>query len=201
MRQRLHPQQSQQGNPLAFPGAAGGDLFSKLAGAFGSPVPQGAQNALAGIYGGGNPGQSIVNAYQPIFQRNLALAQDQGPRFSSGNELLRTQSMNDFNMFAQQALQQGQQRQLEAAMGAGQLGINSQLPLMQQLLAALFQGGGINSGPIYNVQPGLGQQLLGLGGMLGGAALGGGFGRGAGGGGTISGSGGHIINDPFGGLG
>ena len=97
---------------------------------------------------------------------------DTGPRFSSGNDLLRTQAMNDYNMFAQQALMGGQQQQIGAALGLGGLQNAAQVPMMQQLLQALFTGGGINAGPIYNVSPGFGQQMMGLLGTAGGAALG-----------------------------
>lgn len=142
--------------------APGADIFSRIQSVFG-----------LNNFGmqGPNPGQGVVDAYQPIFQRNLALAQDTGPRFSSGNAMLRGQALNDYNMFAQQALQQGYQTQLQGAL-AGQ---GQELQTLMPLLQALFTGGGINAQAAYNVQPGFGQQLLGLAGSLGGAALGGGL--------------------------
>jgi hypothetical protein len=173
-------------SPLAGqPGGLGGaTAFGNMQGAFGSPLSPGISNTLQQFASGPNPGMGVVNAYQPIFQRNLATAMDTGPRFSSGNDLLRTQAMNDYNMFAQQALLGGQQQQIGAALGLGGLQNQAQLPLMQQLLGALFTGGGINSGPIYNVSPGFGQQMLGLvGSIAGGRGLSGGGGQQGGGGG------------------
>lgn len=77
-------------------------------------------------------GQGILNAAQPIFQRNLQLAADTlrqaGPRFASNTErLVREQgerSLQDFNLFAQQAMQSGREQQLAALAGLtqGQLG-------------------------------------------------------------------------------
>jgi hypothetical protein len=120
-------------------------------------------------------GQQVLDAAQPIFQRNLqtalGLQREQGPRFSSGQDLLGMQTsqraLQDFNLFSQDVLQRGQQTQLQA--------LAAQQGALAPLLAALFKSGGFDSGPIYNVSPGLGQQLLGLAGQVGGAALGGGF--------------------------
>lgn len=163
-----------QRNPLA----EGGNISERLNSIFGNPGGASA-DALMALGGGHNPGQDVLNAAQPVFQRNLGLAQEQGARFSSGNELLRTQALNDFNLFGANVLQQGLDQQMRALLGAGDLRLQGQMPLIQQLLGALFQGGGVNSGPIYDVQPGLGQQLLSLGGSVAGGLLGG---RGGGGG-------------------
>src|SRR3989454_622515 len=158
----------------------GGGLFGQFQNTFGSPLSPGVSNTLQQFASGPNPGLGVVGAYQPIFERNLALSQDVGPRFSSGNALRSTQAMNDYNMFAQQALLGGQQQQIGAALGLGGLQNQAQLPLMQQLLQTLFGGGGMGTPAVLNQQPGLGQQLLGLGGMGLGALLGGPAGAGIG---------------------
>lgn len=75
------------------------------------------QNILAG-----KPGQGIIDALQPSFQKNLAQANQAGGRFSSGNMALRGNAVNDFNLLAAQAAQQGQQTQLQAAQQLGLLG-------------------------------------------------------------------------------
>lgn len=162
-------------NPLGSPPqAAGGNVLERLGSMFGTPIQGGFDQ-----FGG----EGVLQAYQPIFQRNLqdalGLQREQGPRFSSGQGLLGMQTsqraLQDFNAFAQNVLQQGQQTKLQAMLGQGQ----QQGQLLQQLLGALFTGGGINAAPIYQQSPGLGQQLLSLGGTLGGAALGGMFGGGS----------------------
>ena len=162
-------------------GGAPGNFFQNLQSAFGSPFSPGISNTLNQFATGPNPGQGVVGAYAPIFQRNLATAMDTGPRFSSGNNMLRTQAMNDYNMFAQQALLGGQQQQIGAALGFGGLQQQGQQALMQQLLSTLFQGGGMTTPAAINVRPGLGQQLLGAAGTAGGFALGGPMGAAAGG--------------------
>jgi hypothetical protein len=149
----------------------GATVLSRLGQTFGTPIQGGFDQ-----FGG----EGVLQAYQPIFQRNLqdalATQREQGPRFSSGQDLLGMQTsqraLQDYNAFAQNVLQQGQQTKLQAMLGQGQL----QGQLLQQLLGALFTGGGINAAPIYNVQPGMGQQLLGLAGTIGGGLAGGPFG-------------------------
>jgi hypothetical protein len=150
--------------------APGGDVLSRLNSVFGSPI-QGGFDQFSG--------QANLDAYQPIFQRGLqdaiGMNREQGARFSSGQGLLGMQTsqraLQDYNSFAQNVLQQGQQTKLQAMLGAGQ----QQGDILRQLLGALFQGGGINAAPIYQQTPGLGQQLLQAGTTLGGAALGGGL--------------------------
>lgn len=186
-----------------------GNTYSQLLGPQGNPLGQGgpgfqsAMQNLTQIAGQGSP-QNLLNAYQPIFQRNLAQIQGSGPRFSSGNALASTQALNDYNLFAQQTLQNAQSQRIQAALGAGNLGLGAgaqqnqllgeaggfataqagqQQALMQQLLGALFQGGGIGTPAVLNQQPGFGQQLLGALGSIGGLALGGGLGGLFGGGG------------------
>lgn len=77
---------------------------------------------------GGRPGQGIIDALQPSFERNLASANQQGGRFGSGNAILRSRAVDDFNLLGAQAAQQGQQTQLQAAqmlaMLSGQAGQN-----------------------------------------------------------------------------
>lgn len=118
-------------------------------------------------------GQQVLDAAQPLFQRNLqnalSLQRESGPRFSSGQDLLGMQTsqraLQDFNLFAQDVLQRGQQTQLQA--------LAAQQNALAPLLQTLFKSGGFDSGPIYNVSPGLGQQFLGLLGQVGGAFAGG----------------------------
>lgn len=183
-------------NPLAAPPqmAPGGDVLSRMEGVFGSPIKGGFDQ-----FGG----EATVKAYQPLFQRNLADAiaaqRESGPRFSSGQDLLGMQTsqraLQDFNAFAQNVLQQGQQTKLQAMLGAGQ----QQGQLLQQLLGALFTGGGINAAPIYQQTPGFGQQLLGLAGTIGGGIAGaGGFNPLFGGGGGPASYSGNPYS-PFGG--
>lgn len=63
----------------------------------------------------GRPGQGVIDALQPQFQRNLATANQQGGRFGSGNAILRSRAVDDFNLLGANAAQQGQQLQLQAA--------------------------------------------------------------------------------------
>jgi hypothetical protein len=70
--------------------------------------------ALQGILNS-KPGAGIMDALQPHFQQNLALANQEGGRFGSANAILRSQALNDYNLLGAQAAQQGQQTQLQAA--------------------------------------------------------------------------------------
>ena len=143
-------------------------------------------------------GQQVLDAAQPIFQRNLQNAlsfqREQGPRFSSGQDLLGMQTsqraLQDFNLFAQDVLQRGQQTQLQA--------LAAQQNALAPLLATLFKSGGFDSGPIYNVSPGFGQQMLGLAGTAAGAFLGGPGGAALGGqlGSSLGGGGGFTFDNP-----
>src|SRR5690348_11148777 len=91
----------QQGlNPLVNRGTAFGNLQST----FGSPLSPGISNTLTQFATGPNPGQNVLNQYEPLFQRNLQQIQGSGPRFSSGNDILRERSLQDFNAFAGQTL-------------------------------------------------------------------------------------------------
>jgi hypothetical protein len=126
----------------------------------------------------GTPGQGVLNAASPIFQRNLQQGADilrqSGPRFNSNTErLVADQSgkaMQDFNLFTQNVMESGLQRQIGAAGTLGQLaqGVDqNQLaglqgagnfanqmqgnqmnligPLLQQMFGAAFGGGGIQT--------------------------------------------------------
>jgi hypothetical protein len=188
-------------NPLA----EGGNISERISTLFGTPGGPLAGQAGSALMGfAGDTGQGLIDAYQPIFQRNLGLARDQGARFSSGNELLRTQALNDFNMFAAQTQEAARNRALQAALGAGQLGLGQgaqQGALLEQLLGALFKGGGINAEPVFQ-QSGGGFGSF-LGGVLGTGlgALTGGLGSALGGklGSSLFGGGGpaQYSGDPF----
>ena len=84
-------------------------------------------------------------------------------------------SIQDFNLFQQQVLESGQNRQLQALLGAGQFTLGGQgqqlsalLPLLQTALGA----GGAASGPIITEQPGGLANILGILGTAGGLATG-----------------------------
>lgn len=77
--------------------------------------------ALKNILGSA-PGAGIIDALRPSFERNLASANQTGARFSSGNEILRGNALNDFNLLGAQAAQQGIAQQIAAAQALGVLG-------------------------------------------------------------------------------
>lgn len=147
------------------------------------------------------PGAGIMDALQPHFQQNLALANQQGGRFGSANALLRGQAVNDYNLLGAQAAQQGQQAQLQAAnalqmlsgqagqnpfsrlMGASQVGANDANQQDQETqrrlqLMGFLMGGAQQAGfnvPFVQTKPaqqGFGQSLMGLIGQFGPEALG-----------------------------
>lgn len=127
----------------------------------------------------GKPGQGVIDALQPDFLRNLSTANQQGGRFSSGNEILRSRAVEDFNKLGAQAAQQGQQTQLQAAdmlrLLSGQAGQQGDLENQRriQLIGTLLGGGqGVAFGP--GTPPGgPGNQLLTLLGTLLGSKMGG----------------------------
>lgn len=84
---------------------------------------------------GGKPGQGVIDALQPSFERNLSAANQTGARFGSGNAILRSRAVDDFNLLGANAAQQGQATQLQAAqilaMLSGQAGQNPFQRLMQ----------------------------------------------------------------------
>jgi len=135
------------------------------------------QGALGGA--GNIPGFDVLNAAGPIFQRNLtdslARQNNQGARFSSTNDiqnrLLQQQGLQDFNLFAQQTLEQGRQRQLQGILGFAQANQGPQqlqLQALMPILQALF-GGGLSQGIAVGPSP-LGQAAGAIGGLAGGAA-------------------------------
>jgi len=97
-----------------------------------------------GMLGSGGGGQGILNALQPVFQQNLGFGLNElanripSVRNSAGaieGADLTSRAMNDFNLFAAQALQQGQQNtlgglgmlgQLAGQAGGGQFGRHMQ---------------------------------------------------------------------------
>jgi len=98
------------------------------------------QNQLTGDYGKlmqQASGQGIIDAAQPVYQRNQQLGADilrqSGPRFASNTERLVQEQgqrgMQDFNLFAQQAMESGRNQQLSALAGLtqGQMGAFGQL--------------------------------------------------------------------------
>lgn len=93
------------------------------------------QNILSG-----RPGQGIMDALQPQFDRNLASANQQGGRFGSGNAILRSRAVDDFNMLGAQAAQQGQQTQLQAAQMLGLLSNQAGQNPFQRLTGAFGVG-------------------------------------------------------------
>lgn len=130
---------------------------------------QGGLGSASGI-----PGFDVLSAYGPVFQRNLTEAlqrqQQTGPRFASTNARegtrLQQQGLQDYNLFAQQVLEQGAGRQLQGLTAAGQydLGLQqNQLQALMPLLQALF-GGGLSGGIAVGPSP------LSQGAALGGAA-------------------------------
>lgn len=148
-----------------------------------------------------NPGQQMLDALQPHFDRNLAQANQSGGRFASGNAILRSRAVDDYNLLGAQALQQGTNQQLQGVdalrllsgqagqnpfsriMGAGQLGASDAAQADQgtqrrlQLIAQLLGVGQQASlgGPTVQTQAasgGFGGFLGGLGGMALGSFLG-----------------------------
>lgn len=91
--------------------------------------------ALQGILGSA-PGSQMMDALNPHFQRNLAQASSQGARFSSGNDILRSRAVDDYNLLAAQAFQQGQQAQLQAAQQLGMLGSSAGQNPFSRLMGA-----------------------------------------------------------------
>lgn len=116
------------------------------------------------------PGQGVIEALQPFFDRNLALANQAGGRFGTANAVTRSRALDDFNLMAAQAAQQGVNQQLDAAQRLASLGIQQgqgQAGLsaagQQQQLAAI--NALLNAG---QASQSLGQQgALGAGSLLG----------------------------------
>lgn len=71
---------------------------------------------------GQNPGEGVMAALNPVFQRNLAAANQQGGRFGTANAVLRSRAVDDFNLQSANALQRGVDQQIAAAQGLGSVG-------------------------------------------------------------------------------
>jgi hypothetical protein len=112
-----------------------------------------------------NPGQGVMDALQPVWNQNLQSAfgqlRNSSPSiFNSAQQLqgtdLARQSLNDFNLLASQALQQGVGQQQNAASILGQLlGQNKQMNLQ-----GLGQAGALGQGAAQTLG-GLGQGAAG----------------------------------------
>lgn len=184
-----------------FGKGGGGTLQQNLTNKFGFTMPPELQNAFAnylaqptgqqrtdaatlsmqGALGGAGsiPGFDVLAAAGPIFQRNLSNAlaaqTETGPRFASTaanqSRLLQQQGLQDFNLFAQQVLEQGRQRQLQGILGFAQANQGQQqlqAQFLQQLLGTLF-GTGLSQGVTVGPST-LGQITGGIGAIAGGAA-------------------------------
>jgi hypothetical protein len=155
-----------QGAQGAFQGLGGqnlfgqaNDVFSRLEGfnPFGS-----AQQSLEGVLAQ-NPGQGMLEALRPQFERNMAAANQTGGRFGSANAILRSRAVDDYNLLGAQALQRGTDQQINAANQLGMIG-NSLIGARQAAGQGML---GVGNG-MLNQGLGVGQGLLGAGqGMLG----------------------------------
>lgn len=107
----------------------------------------GGQGGAGGLLGQ-SPGAGVIGAAEPVFQRNLDFAlgrlRNQAPNvFGSGLALQGTdlagQALQDFNLFSQQAAQQGIGQQLQGLSTLGQLaGPAGQNPFQRALGAGQF---------------------------------------------------------------
>jgi len=112
---------------------------------------------------GGVPGGDVLGAAQPIFQRNLgeslARQRETAPRFASAGQrearTLEQQGLQDFNLFAQNVMEAGRQRQIQAALAAGQLGQGADVALQN-----LLGGAGAFGTQLSQQQQGPALQLL-----------------------------------------
>lgn len=117
-----------------------------------------------------NPGQGVVQALDPSYQRNLAAANQQGGRFGSGNAILHSRALDDYNLAAQQAMQRGVDQQTAAASALGQLGLGGDSLRLQGLLGG--QQGQLDALRLATQgSQGLDQSALGALGQLGGFRL------------------------------
>ena len=148
-------------------------------------------------------GQDILSAATPLFNRNLQQAADitrqSGPRFAGSTQRLVSEqgerAVQDFNLFSQNVLESGRERQLQALdvlgrLGGGadasqlgflqqagqfglgqqqlqQQGLNTQAQFLQQILGGLFSGAGITQTPGFVQRPGTFGQIVGGIGTLG----------------------------------
>ena len=152
-----------------------------------SALQQQTSDAWSNFLAQGNPGQGVLDAATPVFQRNLQLGADTlrqaGPRFASNTERLVAnqgqQAMQDFNLFGQQVLQEGVNQQIAGLTGAGNFANTGQQnimsflgPLFQQMFGSAFQAGGLTQpGTVTQAQPWW-QQVLNVGSQVAGIATG-----------------------------
>lgn len=163
-----------------------GNLTSPLQQQTGGAISQYLNQMSPEMRGQGvNPGQQVIDAARPQFDRNLMQANTQlansiPGRFSSAfagqSNDLNAKALQDFNMFQAQALQQGQQMQqqqrdgfqnfLLGAQGAGQAQTNNLFSLLGQSLGwsqpsdmNVVMGGqsisGLPGAGGYGAQPGM----------------------------------------------
>lgn len=122
-----------------------GDAYSNLLN--GTTNAQTAFNSARGAIESqlqGVPGMDILNASQPIFQRNMQLGADTlrqaGPRFASNTERLvgeqGQKAIQDYNLFSQNVMESGRARQLAAAGMLGQLGQGADASILANLTGA-----------------------------------------------------------------
>lgn len=157
-----------------------GNTFSQLLSGF--QGQGGGSDFLNSLLSGG---QGVIDAAQPVFQQNLQTSTDllrqAGPRFASGTNRqvqdLSQRSLQDFNLFQQQVLESGKNRQLQALLGglggASQFSLGQsgqQQGIFQQLLGGAFN---LGTGPaVLQQNPGTFSDILGVAGTLGGLGLG-----------------------------
>lgn len=97
--------------------------------------------ALQGILNG-RPGQGIMDALQPHFDRNLASANQQGGRFGSANAILRSRAVEDYNLLGARAAETGINQQMQAAQVLSLLANSAG----QNPFARLVQGANVGAG-------------------------------------------------------
>lgn len=165
------------------PATSTGNPFSQFLAQ--SPQQQVASETLSALASGGGfgAGQQVVEAAQPQFAENLQQASaeftSQTPSTfntatGAGLGNLQQGALNDFNLFARQALAQGQQRGLEAANLLGQQALQRRQQFINPTLA-LMQGAFGLSQPIpaqVTEGPSLFSDILGAGATVAGGALG-----------------------------
>jgi len=119
---------------------------------------------------GQNTGQDVIAAAEPVFQRQLQFIREQAPsRFNTAFMGEQGRALQDFNLFQQQVLESGLNRQLAATQGAGQFGLGLSGMDLQQLMAALGAGGAFSAPGVVN-DPGWFGQILNAGATVAGAA-------------------------------
>jgi len=105
-------------------------ILQQMAGGFGGNMAQAQSVGPSGLgipelqrLASQNAGIGVMEALDPTFQRNLAAANQTGGRFGSGNAILRSRAVDDFNLQSANALQRGVDQQTAAASALGQLGL------------------------------------------------------------------------------